>query len=585
VGAWQTLMFPLFLALLLPASIDDVVRTSLEKNHVPGAVIAVARPGRPVSVTAYGLANVEARTAVDPEVTAFRTASVSKVITASVVAQLIEQGKLDPAADVNRYLDFRIPAFDGKAVTLSHLLTHTAGFDDRYTGKSARNFKDALPLGVYLKQNLPARIVPPGEVFLYSNYGIALAGYISERVADKPFAELVRDMVFQPLGMAHSSFLLAQPAATPYLWSGSTYQALPWDYLQDAPAGMQMSSGADMGRFLRWALDHASRPEFQPHFSQHPRLQGGIGWVWESGRSRGHHFLGHDGGYPGAVARLRLFPSDGAGYFIAGNALSGAFLAEVSSHIEEDFVAEATPPSPAKPSNWDTNVAAFEGTYRDIRYSHDRLIKVGVLLGFLGGELKIGVTPQGLITMPKLDGTPRRLAQIEPNLFQSLDDDYFCSFRRDASGRVTHLFTSGVSALERVPWPQSAPVQRNVFLLCALGLLFVIVGPARRWLLPESFRAPANWAANSFAFQLLGLGVVLQLMTTPAERASSYMYGFPWPIWIVQTLGITGVACSAWFVARLIRLKPRTALPWLCAAMLTVYSAWLWHWRLLGYWF
>ena len=74
-------------------------------------------------------------------------------------------------------------------------------------------------------------------------------------------------------------------------------------------------------------------------------------------------------------------------------------------------------------------------------------------------------------------------------------------------------------------------------------------------------------------------------MTTPAERASSYMYGFPWPIWIVQTLGIAGVACSAWFIAKLLQQKPRTLLPWLCAAVLTVYSAWLWHWRLLGYWF
>jgi CubicO group peptidase (beta-lactamase class C family) len=374
-------MFPLVFALLLPSSLGDAVRSALEKNHVPGAVVAIVRQGQPASVRAYGLANVEARTEVDAERTAFRTASVSKVITATVVAQLIEQGKLDPAADVSRYLDFKIPAYEGRAVTLAHLLTHTAGFDDHYSGKSARTFEQALSLGAYLKRDLPARIVAPGEVFTYSNYGIALAGYIAERVAGKPFAELAREMVFRPLGMTNSSFLLTRPAATPYEWTGAGYRALPWDYLQDAPAGMQMSSGSDMGRFLQWALAHHSRPEFQLHFTPNSSLEGSIGWVWELGHSRGHRYTGHDGGYPGAVAQVRFFPDDGAGYFIAGNALSGSFLGEVAARIEQELLTEIAPAPRPKPTHWDSNVADFSGLYRDTRYSHDRLIKVGVLLG------------------------------------------------------------------------------------------------------------------------------------------------------------------------------------------------------------
>lgn len=578
-------MFSLVLALLLPTSFDEVVRASLEKHRVPGAVIAIVRPGHPAQVTAYGLANVESQTAVDAERTAFRTTSVSKVVTATVLADLIARERLETASDVNRYLDFRIPGYAGKPVTLAHLLTHTAGFDDRYTGKSARSFDQALPLGAYLQRNLPGRINAPGEVFLYSNYGIALAGYIAERVSGRPFAALAQEMVFQPLGMNHSSFLLAQPAATPYEWSGSTYRALPWDYLQDAPAGMQMSSGADMGRFVRWALEHGSRAELQLHYSAHPNLEGGIGWGWEFGRSRGHRYTGHDGGYPGAVARVRLFPTEGSGYFIAGNALSGGFLGEVSPRIEQELLPEVAPDPRPKPAQWDSDVSAFSGIYRELRYSHDRLIKVGVLLGFVGSELRIGQTPDGLITMPRLDGSPRRLAQVAPSLFQSLDDDYFCAFRRDPSGRVTHLFTAGTSALERVPWPLSAPVQRSVFLLCTLALILCIAGPTRRRLLPEPFRAPAAWAANGFGFQLLGLGLVLQVLPSPMERASSYPYGLPWPIWIVQTLGLLGVWCAGWFVGRLFQLRPTSTLPWLCGSMLGVHSAWLWHWRLLGFWF
>jgi hypothetical protein len=68
------------------------------------------------------------------------------------------------------------------------------------------------------------------------------------------------------------------------------------------------------------------------------------------------------------------------------------------------------------------------------------------------------------------------------------------------------------------------------------------------------------------------------------EREGSYMYGLPWPIWFVQSLGVLGAACCGWFLVRLLQRRPRSVLPWLVGVILTVYVAWLWHWRLLGYW-
>jgi len=176
------------------------------------------------------------------------------------------------------------------------------------------------------------------------------------------------------------------------------------------------------------------------------------------------------------------------------------------------------------------------------------------------------------------------MAQVAPNLFQSLDDDYVCAFRRDSSGRVSHLFTSGTTALERVPWLLSVAVQRQVFLLCALALVLVLVGPTRRWLLPEQLRAPASWAANSFGFQLLGLASCSSFCVSRGAREQLYVR-LPWPIWIVQTLGLLGLGGVAWFMARLLRLRPRAPLAWLAGVVLMLYAAWLWQWRLLGYWF
>lgn len=558
------------------------MRAALERHHVPGAVVAIVRRGEPAMVAGYGMAEVENRTAATAA-TPFRTASVSKLATATVVAELVAEGRLDARSDVNRYLDFTIPPREGRPVTLEQLLTHTAGFDDRYVGKSARDAASALSLCTYLKRALPPRLLPPGEVFLYSNYGFALAGYIAERTAGQPFAELARQRVFEPLGMRHSAFGPAKGEARPYEWTGAGFRPLLRDYLQDAPAGMQASSAEDMAAFLAWVLEHPERAELQPRFRQQERLEGAIGWGWELGRSNGRGYAGHDGGYPGVVARLRVFSKDGMGYFVAANALQGAFLAEVSEAIERLLPAAGTEVAAARPAHWDRDVERYAGVYRDVRYSHDTLMKVGVLLGFVGYELRIGLGPEGVITMPRLDGSPRRLAQIGADVFQSLDDDYTCAFRRDAGGRVTHLFTSGTSALERVPWGLSAPVQRALFPVLVMGLVVLMVGPWRRRLLPEGARAAAGWAANLFAAQLLALGVGLQVLPAEAERMGGYMYGLTWPVWVAQACGVCALAAAAWLWVEMARRRPAPVWAWMAAVVPVVYAAWLWEWGLLGF--
>ena len=82
----------------------------------------------------FGYADREKRTPVDPDRTLFRPGSVSKLITWTAVMQLVEQGKLDLDKDINTYLDFRIPDYDGKPITLRQVMTHTAGFEEAIKG-------------------------------------------------------------------------------------------------------------------------------------------------------------------------------------------------------------------------------------------------------------------------------------------------------------------------------------------------------------------------------------------------------------------------------------------------------------------
>jgi len=172
---------------------DAAIPARLAKYHVPGATVSVVSGGKRVFSAGYGLADVEDRTPFDPGTSLVRIASVTKLFTATAVMQLVQQGKLDLHADVNRYLrTFRIPATYPRPITLDDLLSHTAGFEDLTVGIGARSQQDVPPLGTYLADHLPARIRPPGEVSAYSNYGAALAGYIVSQVSGEPYDQYVQ---------------------------------------------------------------------------------------------------------------------------------------------------------------------------------------------------------------------------------------------------------------------------------------------------------------------------------------------------------------------------------------------------------
>src|SRR5947208_15260438 len=112
------------------AWLDGFTPYALQRADVAGAVVVVVKDGQVLLAKGYGYADVAARKPVDPERTLFRAGSVSKLFTWTAVMQLVEQGKLDLDADINGYLDFKIPPRNGKPITLRNLMTHTPGFDE-----------------------------------------------------------------------------------------------------------------------------------------------------------------------------------------------------------------------------------------------------------------------------------------------------------------------------------------------------------------------------------------------------------------------------------------------------------------------
>src|SRR5579884_2450492 len=169
----------------LEAFLDGLVPSQLAQSDIAGAVIAVVQNGNVIFEKGYGYSDVKSKRPVLPDQTLFRPGSISKLFTWTSVMQLVEQGKIDLDHDINEYLDFKIPPYQGKPITLRNVMTHTPGFEDSAKGLLPASGAD-VNLERYLKTHLPARIFPPGEIVAYSNYGCGLAGYIVQRISGEP---------------------------------------------------------------------------------------------------------------------------------------------------------------------------------------------------------------------------------------------------------------------------------------------------------------------------------------------------------------------------------------------------------------
>jgi CubicO group peptidase (beta-lactamase class C family) len=254
--------------------------------------------------------------------------------------QLVEQGKLDLHTDVNQYLtSFQLEENYPQPVTLAHLLTHTAGFEDPPYVTST-DPTTLQPLGEYLATNMPPRTHAPGEVYIYCSHGIDLAALIVEEVSGVPFVAYMEQNIFKPLGMEDTQYLLAPPMpedlATGYFFEKGGFLQRgvqvpqPMDYDNSYSSGSIVSTAPEMAHFLTAQLQGGCyngvcilRPETiaQMHQAQVPTSREGqtatFGFTGES--QAGHPLLGHSGAIKGFGAILEFYPDQGFGYFISFN--------------------------------------------------------------------------------------------------------------------------------------------------------------------------------------------------------------------------------------------------------------------------
>jgi CubicO group peptidase (beta-lactamase class C family) len=313
--------------------------------HTPGVSIAVINNGEIEWAQGFGVCEIGRPNPVTPD-TLFQAGSISKPIFALAVMRLVEQGRLDLDEDVNNYLTtWKVLANNGwqPRLTLRHLLSHTAGltvhgFPGYQQDEPVPSVRQLL-FGEPPTNTAPVEVnILPGLTFRYSGGGTTVAQQAVVDVLGKPFPDLMRELVFEPLGLKNSTYeqplpaALAGQAATAHPWKGRPVPGRWHTYPEMAAAGLwttpsdlariglevQRALAGEDGRLISPAT---AAEMFKPLADTDGGNKIGIGFflLGEGGKLR----FGHGGWDEGFMAQMTMYQQGGKGAVVMFNANEG----------------------------------------------------------------------------------------------------------------------------------------------------------------------------------------------------------------------------------------------------------------------
>jgi CubicO group peptidase (beta-lactamase class C family) len=299
------------------AALDAHVRRLMDFHRTPGLALAVTDRAGPIKVSAYGLADIDARTPITPD-TLFEIGSIGKTFTAIAVMQAHEAGLVDLHAPVTEYLPwFRIRT-EFEPITLHHLLTHTAGLIE------GTDFAPDGKAEVWGLRETETGFAP-GEHCYYSNVGYKVLGYVLQSVMGKSYGEVIAEGILRPAGMGSTEPEILN-RIRPRLARGyrhlyddrpphAGHPLVPTAWLEtDTGDGSIASTAEDMAAFARLLLNRGrvgggavlSEKSFDLLTSRLAHESGE--WYYGYGvyayRESGVEYLAHGGDMPGYEASL-----------------------------------------------------------------------------------------------------------------------------------------------------------------------------------------------------------------------------------------------------------------------------------------
>jgi len=361
-----------------PGSIERIALEELAATKTPGAAVAVVLGDRVVFSHGYGLSSVETGVPITPDML-FRLGSTTKMFTASAVASLALEGKVELNAPVSKYISGLDPAIG--ALTANQLLSHTSGLRDEAPMFGSHD-ETGLGIGIHAWK-ADFLFAPPGRIYSYSNPGYWLAGYLAETVSGKPYADVIAERLFRPLGMQRSTLrptmAMTWPLAQGHeVRDGKTAIIRPAaDNASSWPAGSIFSSVLDLSRFVIAFMNdgmldgkrvlpsrlieilsspHATIPGSDDHY----------GYGLDLATADGVQWVHHGGSRAGYGSMIRMAPDRKFAVIITANR-TGSSMPKLADAISEAALNLASKPDP-EPATHPLDTAEslrYAGVYRN----------------------------------------------------------------------------------------------------------------------------------------------------------------------------------------------------------------------------
>lgn len=326
---------------VLADSLEPFVRGLVDQGFIPGIAVAVVRRDRPAFMRGFGVRDVRTREPVTPG-TGFYIASSTKSFTGTLAALLHHRGVIDLDAPLGRYIpELRMnPPLSADSVTLRSLLTHTSGVRNEpvvFRTAFSGDHDDALLV------RLLGQSAPIPRTYRYDNLGYVVAALAMERATGREWQQLLRDEVFRPLGMAHTTARVTEaraagwPLASPHLTGADSTVRLTMEKQDNTmhPAGGIYTTAADLVRWLQAQLNggrvdgRQALPEAVIRMAHTPYavesdtfyryVRTGYGLGWHTADYEGERMIHHFGGFEGWRAHVSFLPDRGIGVAVLVN--------------------------------------------------------------------------------------------------------------------------------------------------------------------------------------------------------------------------------------------------------------------------
>lgn len=473
------------------AFVDGIVLPLMKKNHSPSGVVTLMKNDKVIFSNGYGFQDIEQQILVDAESTIFRIGSISKLFTWVAVMQQVEKGNLDLDTNVNEYLkQFQLEdSWPGQPVTMRHIMSHTAGFEDGGLGYLlVSDVEQIVPLAESLFRYMPARVNPPGEHTAYSNWATALAGLIVANVSGVEFNQYVKQNIFDVLEMDSATFEepipsnLVEQVAKPYRWEAGRYiEDEPEIIANLGPSGSVSASSNDMVKFAKAILglgkiinskgnvvrilDESTTELMLSRLHGHDLRTLGMAYGFVELPYVNRSIIGHNGGTNMFLSHFGLSLDEDMMLFssFSGPGAMSVHQSFVGAFYSYFFPTKLNNTSPV--NSFHERAHNFVGTYHPWRANFTNIEKI------LGTFQSVNITLEEDNTL-LVEGT--RFVEIENNLFREVDGDQRIVFQEGDSNVITGYIRDGAAVKQMFKTTFFNTLQ-FLLLVCISGMIVFVL--------------------------------------------------------------------------------------------------------------